>query len=83
MVTETREVWHDGALVSTSQVEVPPEQANETTLRERALAALDTNRAYIARTSPTAAQTAAQVKALSQQNNSLIRLLLGRLDGTD
>lgn len=42
-----------------------------------------TNRAYVALAGPTAAQTTAQVKALSRQQNGMIRLLLGILDGTD
>jgi hypothetical protein len=57
--------------------------ANQQSLYQQAAAALATNRTYVALASPTAAQTAAQVKALSRQNNGLIRLLLGLLDGTD
>lgn len=59
------------------------EQANKSTLEQRAENALATNRTYIDRASPTTAQTTAQVKALTQQMNGVIRLLLGRLDGTD
>lgn len=55
----------------------------DATLRQQAQQALGANRTYIGLASPTAAQTAAQVKALSRQNNALIRLLLGLLDGTD
>lgn len=58
-------------------------QQTADTIKAAAVDALAANRTYIARTSPTAAQTTAQVKALSQQNNGLIRLLLGLLDGTD
>jgi hypothetical protein len=56
---------------------------NGATLRQQAAAALTANRAYVALASPSAAQTTAQVKALSQQNNKIMRLVLGQLDGTD
>lgn len=69
----TRQVTYD----------VTAEQVNDETIRAQALTALTTNRTYVARTSPTAAQQTAQIKALSQQNNGLIRQLLGLLDGTD
>ena len=52
-------------------------------LQEQALAALAQNRAAVAATNPTNAQVIAQVKNLSAQNNALIRLVLGLLDGTD
>lgn len=57
--------------------------ANESTIRQRADAALQANRDFLALASPTNAQTLAQVKALTRQNNGLIRLILNRLDGTD
>ena len=57
--------------------------ANRSALYEHALAALNTNRRAIAATNPTNAQVIAQVKKLSAQNNAIMRLLLGLLDGTD
>lgn len=71
--------------------------SNNLTLRqsaENALAAnrndITTNDAYAAISAPTAAQNLAQIRALSTQSsrqarelNGLIRLILGRLDGTD
>lgn len=60
-----------------------PAGVNAETLRQQALAALSSNRTYVALASPTAAQTTAQVKALSRQVNGLIRLALGQFDGTD
>lgn len=79
------ETYQDGQLLGTRTVnyEVSPEQVNDETLRQQALTALAANRTYIGRASPTAAQQTAQIKALTQQNNGLIRLLLGLLDGTD
>lgn len=56
--------------------------ANLMAIQQQAEAALAANRAYVTGT-PTAAQTTAQVKALSRQVNGLIRLFLSRLDGTD
>jgi hypothetical protein len=57
--------------------------ANDTTIRQQADAALTANRTYLQIASPTNAQVAAQVRALTQQNNKLIRLVIGKLDGTD
>lgn len=83
--TQTVEIYRDSQLVGTQQVTITttPEQDNSLTLQQQATAALAANRTYVALASPTAAQTTAQVKALSRQNNGLIRLLLGLLDGTD
>lgn len=57
------------------------ERANETTIRDKATAALTDNKTFLALSSPTNAQVVAQVKALTRQNNALIRLLLQRFDG--
>ena len=57
--------------------------ANGATIRDRAAQALSTNADFLALSSPTNAQNAAQVKALTRQMNGLIRLALGRLDGTE
>lgn len=57
--------------------------ANVNTIRLAAAGALATNKAYVALAAPTAAQTTAHVKALSRQQNGIIRLLLGQLDATD
>lgn len=56
---------------------------NRATLQQQAQAALAANRTFVAIASPTNAQVAAQVKALTRQNNGIIRLLLGQFDGTD
>lgn len=64
-------------------ITVDPDTARAATIRHAAVQAIDTNRAYTALPSPTAAQTTTQVKALSRQQNGLIRLLLGALDATD
>ena len=56
---------------------------NRTTIEQQAANALAGNRTFLALASPTNAQNAAQVKALTQQNNRIIRLLLNQLDGTD
>ena len=58
-------------------------QMNRATLQQQAMTAMAQNRAAVAATNPTNAQVIAQVKALSAQNNVLIRLVLGLLDATD
>lgn len=59
------------------------EFANEVAIRDAAKTALVNNRAYVAISAPTAAQTAAQVKALTRQMNGVIRLVLNLFDGND
>lgn len=59
------------------------EHANESTIRDRADSALAANTTFLGIASPTNAQIAAQVKALTRQNNGLIRLVLRRFDSTD
>ena len=56
---------------------------NATVLREQARSALNGNRTFLNLTTPTNAQNAAQIKALTRQLNGLIRLTLGQLDNTD
>lgn len=58
-------------------------RANEATIRQRADAALAANATFLANTAPTNAQIVAQVKALTRQNNGLIRLVLRRFESTD
>jgi len=53
---------------------------NRATLVDEAAAALTANAKFLALTSPTNAQTLAQVKALTRENTAIIRLLLNRLD---
>ncbi len=68
-----------------TQAELDAEAAavNRTTITTQATAALDANRTFLAITSPTNAQVVALVKALTRQNNALIRLTLNDLAGTD
>lgn len=57
--------------------------ANRRAIHTAASKAFANNQTFLALTVPTNAQTLAQVKALTRQNNGLIRLLLQRFDGTD
>lgn len=57
--------------------------SNKSTLTQQAQSALAANRAYLGITSPTNAQVAAQVKALTQQTQALIRFALNQFDGTN
>jgi hypothetical protein len=82
-MTVTTSDGHGNETTRTVTYETTVEQDNDETIRQQAANALVNNRTYVALTSPTAAQTTAQVKALSRQNNGLIRQLLGLLDGTD
>ncbi len=73
----------DGNLIRTRTVADDPAMVNGDTLRAQAVQALADNRTFLAIASPTNAQVLAQVKALTRQNQGIIRLALGLLDGTD
>lgn len=60
----------------------PSIQVGET-LRTRARDAIDANKAFLAKASPTNADVLAQVKALTRQQNAVVRLLIGALDSAD
>lgn len=61
---------------------LPVPEINRRTILTAARQALQANADYIAST-PTNAQVAAQVKALSRQVNRLIRLVTDQVDSTD
>ena len=66
------------------KVRAESRNANEEILRTQAYTALQTNRDFLnIPGTPTQAQVLAQVRALTRQNNGVIRMLLGHLDGTD
>lgn len=87
MATRTRtiETYQNGVLVNsrTETYEVSTEQVNDETIRAQALSALAANKTFVALATPSTAQNAAQIKALSRQVNGVIRLLLQQLDATD
>ena len=92
VIEETTAGWPDqpgssrGVIVEWKPGREPVEvvQArNRQTIEASARSALTANRTYVALASPTNAQNAAQVKALTRQINGVIRLLLNALDGTD
>lgn len=83
MVIRLAEVWENDVLVGTEPYEVPDEVVAWEQIVLAAETALGTNRTYLAVPVPTNAQVAAQVRALTQQNVKIIRLLLNKLDGTD
>lgn len=60
-----------------------PTAVNADAIRTQAAVALQANRDFLAIASPTNAQSLAQVKALTRQNNKIIRQVLGLFDGTD
>lgn len=55
-------------------------ETNKRSLESKANTALTGNTTYLAIASPTNAQNTAQIKALTRQNNALIRLMLKKLD---
>ncbi len=57
-------------------------ETNKRSLESKANTALTGNATYLALASPTNAQNTAQIKALTRQNNALIRLLIKKLDTT-
>lgn len=94
IVSDTTQTLADGSTVETivysdgsRSVQYTPgagtPDANQLTLQQQARTAMVNNRTYTALASPTNAQQTAQVKALTQQMNGVIRLLLGQLDATN
>lgn len=75
-------VWTERPMTPTEQANVTA-NTNRTTIQDQATAALATNRTFLAIVTPTNAQNAAQIKALTRQNQGLIRLQLNQLDSTD
>jgi hypothetical protein len=73
----------NGGVVETVTVPVPPEAVNADTLQQRTKAAMAANRTFLALSSPSAAQNAQQIKALTRQVQALIRFTLADFDGTD
>lgn len=70
-----------------SQAQLDAVTANTTaaTITTQATTALGVNRTFLALATPTNAQVVAQVRALTRQNNGIIRLLVNRaslIDGT-
>ncbi|MFN2591704.1 MAG: hypothetical protein ABR532_02590 [Candidatus Dormibacteria bacterium] len=75
---------YDAAVAAAPAVEAATQtrRANAATLRQRALDAITGNLAYLALSPPSNAQVVAQVRALTQQQNALIRVVLGAFDAT-
>jgi hypothetical protein len=63
------------AYLAAPQAAVDAQASKESTFKTRAAAAVDTNNTYVARASPTNAQTVEQVKELSRQMNAVLRRL--------
>lgn len=68
---------------SADELTARTEQVNRETIEAQAITALTNNTDYLAIPTPTQAQAIAQVEALTRQNNKIIRLILGRLEGTE
>lgn len=74
-------IWQEDGQFSGQSVEWKPgtEPYNRDQIFNKAQQALTVNATFLAIATPTAAQNAAQAKALTRQVNALIRLLLGAL----
>lgn len=88
--------WDAQGIVTTQRALTTPESsqlaaqdagaaiaANQSTVQQQAQAALVNNRTYLAVGSPNNAQVVAQMRALTQQVQGLIRLALQQFDGTN
>jgi len=82
---ERNQTWDAGGnLISEDVVEVDvTAEVTEWSLHDSARQALVANRTFLDLASPTNAQVLSQVRALTRQNQGLIRLAIGLLDGTD
>ncbi len=72
--------YSNGRKIDETTIEV---DATADELHDRARQALQSNRDYLALSSPTAAQSREQVERLTRQVQGLIRLVIGQLDDVD
>jgi len=71
------------AEVETQRLAFTLSETNRTNIQDFLKNELVENKAYVALVAPTNAQQTKQIKALTKQNNKLIRLLLNLLDSID
>ena len=83
--TDRNQTWDStGNLVVDETVEVDvTEEVTEWSLHDAARQALVANRTFLGLSNPSNGQTLAQVRSLTRQNQGLVRLVLGLLDGID
>lgn len=82
--TDRHQTFANGKLVAEEVVAVDvTAEVNAEQLRNSAAGAIAANRAYLAISSPTAAEVRQQLEQVTRQNQGLIRLVLGQLDATD
>ena len=78
--------WVEGATVTklaelnTQRLAFTLSETNRTNIESFLKTAVDENRLYVALVTPTLTQQTKQIKALTRQNNKLIRLMLNLLD---
>jgi hypothetical protein len=80
VLLETRALTADESALVAAQLAAETAQTNTNTIRSRAATALTTNATFLAIASPSTAQVATQVKALTRQCDGVIRLMLNQLD---
>lgn len=68
-----------GNLISTQDIFIDPSEVNSRVLRDKAIAALASNQTYLGLATVTNAQVGAQVRELTKQVNTLIRLQQGQV----
>lgn len=82
-------VWIEGATptklaeLNTQRLAFTLSEENRTNIETFLKAELDANKVYTALTAPTTTQNTKQIKALTKQNNKMIRLLLNLLDSVE
>ena len=75
--------WKKQTDINAEKIQQDFYSSNKFSIEEESRLALEVNKKFYKLATPTNAQVLTEIKALAQQNNKIIRLLLDKLDNID